>query len=248
MPAKKKIAKQKDILADLNPEQKKAVSHKQGPLLVVAGAGTGKTTVLIRRIAHLIATKAAKPSEILALTFTDKAAEEMEIRVDRLVPYGYIDVDISTFHSFGDKVLRDHAIDLGLMPDYRVLSMAEQLVFLRENLFNLPLKYYKSLGDPTKHLKALLSVISRAQDENISPKEYMAWAKKKDKQQLEVAQVYKKYQELKAAKGFVDFADQVGLTLKLLQTNPKILKELKTSINIFWLMNFKIQTLLSLHY
>ncbi|MFC1511512.1 ATP-dependent helicase, partial [Candidatus Margulisiibacteriota bacterium] len=206
--------------------QKQAITHGTGPLLVIAGAGTGKTTVIAQRIAHLIAAKKAKPGEILALTFTDKAAEEMEIRVDQLVPYGYIDVSISTFHSFGDRVLRDHAIDLGLRSDYKVLSLPEQLVFLREHLFELPLKYYKSLGDPTKHLEALLKVISRAQDEDVSPAEYLRWARKaKDERQIEVAKVYAKYQELKAKKGFVDFADQVGLALKLFRKSPAVLRE-----------------------
>ncbi|MFH1542666.1 MAG: UvrD-helicase domain-containing protein, partial [bacterium] len=210
----------------LNPEQKKAVTHGQGPLLIIAGAGTGKTKVIIERIAYLISSKKAKPEDILALTFTDKAAEEMEIRVDQLVPYGYIDVAISTFHSFGDRVLRDYAIELGLGPDYRVLSLPEQLVFLREHLFELPLKQFKSLGNPTKHLEALVKVISRAQDEAISPREYLQWARQaKDKEQLEVAKVYDKYQKLKLKKGFVDFSDQVGLVLHLFRKKPKILKE-----------------------
>jgi len=87
----------KNILKGLNPEQKKAVTHKSGPLLIIAGAGTGKTTVITRRIAHIIDKKIAKPSEILALTFTEKAAAEMEERVDQLVPYGYTDMWISTF-------------------------------------------------------------------------------------------------------------------------------------------------------
>ena len=79
------------LLEGLNPEQRRAVCHDRGPLLVVAGAGTGKTQVITRRIAWLIATRRARPSEILALTFTDKAAEEMQVRVDQLVPYGYTD-------------------------------------------------------------------------------------------------------------------------------------------------------------
>lgn len=211
------------LLKNLNPEQKKAVTHKQGPLLVIAGAGTGKTTVIIRRIAHLIASKMAKPGEILALTFTDKAAEEMEIRVDQLVPYGYIDVSISTFHSFGDRVLRDHAIDLGLRPDYKVLSRAEQLVFFSEHIFKFPLKYYKSLSDPTRHVEALINIISRAQDEDVSAKEYLKGATTPE--QKEVARIYKKYQQLKIAKGFVDFGDQVSLALKLFRERPAVLKK-----------------------
>src|SRR3989344_3373797 len=103
-----------EILRGLNAAQAAAAAHKAGPLLIIAGAGTGKTTVITRRIAWLIAEKLARPGEILALTFTDKAANEMEARVDLLVPYGYIDVSISTFHAFGDRVLRDHEVDLGL--------------------------------------------------------------------------------------------------------------------------------------
>ena len=92
------------LLAGLNPEQRRAVMHGDGPLLVVAGAGTGKTQVITRRIAWLIATRRARPSEILALTFTDQAADEMQVRVDQLVPYGYTDTAISTFHAFGDRL------------------------------------------------------------------------------------------------------------------------------------------------
>ena len=230
----------RDLLKDLNPEQKQAVTHEKGPLLIIAGAGTGKTTVITRRIAWLIAKKLAKPGEILALTFTDKAANEMESRVDLLVPYGYIDVSISTFHAFGDRVLRDRAIELGLRPDYRVLSMAEQVIFFREHIFEFPLHYYKSLGDPTKHIEALIEVISRAKDEDVSPEEYLKWAKgpfdraqgkqgtgEEGRKQLEIAKVYKKYQELKLEKGFVDFGDQVNLTLQLFREHPLILKELQ---------------------
>src|SRR5439155_212131 len=91
-----------------------AVTHDAGPLLIIAGAGTGKTTVITRRIAWLIAQKKARPEEILALTFTDKAAAEMEERVDTLVPYGYADVEIATFHAFGDRLMgASGAIDFG---------------------------------------------------------------------------------------------------------------------------------------
>ena len=95
------------ILEGLNEAQREAVVHGEGPLLIIAGAGTGKTTVLTRRIAHLIATKRARPEEILALTFTEKAAAEMAERVDQLIPWGYAETAISTFHAFGDRVLRE---------------------------------------------------------------------------------------------------------------------------------------------
>src|SRR3970040_1793671 len=93
------------ILEGLNDAQTAAVTHEAGPLLTIAGAGTGKTTVTPRRTAHLIAARRARPSEILALTFTDKAAAEMEERVDTLGPYGDADVQISTFHPFGDRLI-----------------------------------------------------------------------------------------------------------------------------------------------
>jgi len=111
------------LLDGLNPEQRRAVTHGDGPLLVLAGAGTGKTQVITRRIAWLIATRRARPAEILALTFTDKAAAEMQVRVDQLVPYGYTDTAISTFHAFGDRIIREFALELGLPIDVRVLSL-----------------------------------------------------------------------------------------------------------------------------
>src|SRR5262249_57318397 len=100
------LAAEERILEGLSSEQREAVLHGEGPLLIIAGAGTGKTTVLTRRIAHLIATKRARPEEILALTFTEKAAVEMAERVDQLIPYGYAETWIATFHAFGDRVLR----------------------------------------------------------------------------------------------------------------------------------------------
>jgi DNA helicase II / ATP-dependent DNA helicase PcrA len=90
----------------LNAEQKQAVTHNEGPLLIVAGAGTGKTAVITQRIAWLIKEKKLKPENILALTFTEKAAEEMEIRVDKELPYGYVELWISTFHAFCQSAQR----------------------------------------------------------------------------------------------------------------------------------------------
>jgi DNA helicase-2/ATP-dependent DNA helicase PcrA len=164
------------LLDGLNVEQRRAVTHGEGPLLVVAGAGTGKTQVITRRIAWLIGTRRAKPSEILALTFTDKAAEEMQLRVDQLVPYGYADTAISTFHAFGDRLIREFAFELGLAPDVRVLSRPEVVVFLRERLFELDLAEYRPLGDPTRFLGALASLFARCRDEDVSPDAYVAHA------------------------------------------------------------------------
>ena len=166
------------ILDGLNDAQREAVTHDAGPLLIVAGAGTGKTTVITRRIAWLIAQRRARPEEILALTFTDKAAAEMEERVDQLVPYGYADVEIATFHAFGDSLLRGHSLEIGLKNDFSVLSRAEQVIFLRDRLFELPLARYRPLGDPTRHLQAIITLVSRCKDENISPEDYAQCAER----------------------------------------------------------------------
>src|SRR6267142_900793 len=227
------------ILEGLNPPQAAAVTHETGPLLIVAGAGTGKTTVIPRRIAWLIATRRARPDEILALTFTDKAAAEMEERVDTLVPYGYADVEIATFHAFGDRILREHALEIGLTPDFRVLNRAEQTIFFRDRLFELPLAHYRPLGDPTRHLQALITLISRCKDEDISPEEYQAHAGRLEReaaaavdyeeareraaQQRELAATYAKYEELMTRDGCVDFGDQIVQVLRLLRRRPYVL-------------------------
>lgn len=227
------------ILEGLNDEQREAVTHEGGPLLIVAGAGTGKTTVITRRIAHLIAEKRARPEEILALTFTDKAAAEMEERVDTLAPYGYADVEISTFHAFGDRLLREHALELGLPPDFRVLNRAEHVIFLRERLFELPLDQYRPLGDPTRHLRALIGLFSRCKDEDIAPEASLAFAEAlaaqaatapddaelaaRAVQQLELARTYAAVQALMATAGVIDFGDQIVHTLRLLRARPYVL-------------------------
>jgi DNA helicase-2/ATP-dependent DNA helicase PcrA len=227
------------ILDGLNPAQVEAVTHDQGPLLIVAGAGTGKTTVLTRRIAHLIATGRARPTEILALTFTDKAALEMEERVDVLVPYGYADVRISTFHAFGDRLLREHALELGLTPAFRVLNRAEQVVFLATRLFELPLARFRPLGDPTRHLQALTSLFGRAKDEDVTREAYLAHAAALEAESaahpddaerrdlaartMELARTYAAYQDLIAREGFIDFGDQIFLALRLLRERPYVL-------------------------
>jgi DNA helicase-2/ATP-dependent DNA helicase PcrA len=164
------------LLRGLNPEQLRAVTHGEGPLLVVAGAGTGKTQVITRRIAWLIATRRAKPAEVLALTFTDKAAEEMQVRVDELVPYGYTDTAIGTFHAFGDRLIREFALELGLPTDIRVLSRPEVVIFLREHLFEFELDAYRPLGDPTRFLAALATLFSRCKDEDVEPARYLEYA------------------------------------------------------------------------
>ena len=136
-------------------DQRAAIEHGDGPLLIVAGAGTGKTTVIARRIAHLIASKRARPSEILALAFNDKAAAEMQERVDLLVPYGYADVTIQTFHAFGENVMAGYGLEIGIAPGFSVLDTTSQALFLAERIDELGLKHYRPLSDPTKFVSDL---------------------------------------------------------------------------------------------
>ncbi|MDD5595567.1 MAG: UvrD-helicase domain-containing protein [Candidatus Omnitrophica bacterium] len=229
------------ILEGLNREQLEAIKHRNGPLLIIAGAGTGKTTVITRRIAWLLSEGLCKTDEILALTFTDKAARQMLERVDLLVPYGYTDIWVSTFHAFGDRLLRENALIAGVSPDYKVLTRPEAAVFFREHLFEFNLSYYRPLSDPTRFIEALISLFSRAKDEDISPEEYFKFAQglmieskaspedlaleEEAKQHLELADAYAKYQELLAKEGLVDFGNQFYLALKLLREHPLVLKK-----------------------
>ncbi|MFZ5801388.1 MAG: UvrD-helicase domain-containing protein, partial [Candidatus Omnitrophota bacterium] len=235
------MPKTKDlILEGLNPNQKEAVTHTRGPLLIIAGAGTGKTTVITRRIANLINKGLARPEEILALTFTDKAALEMQERVDVLVPYGFTDTWIMTFHAFGDRVLRENALEVGLSPDFKVLTRPETAVFFRENLFSFPLKHYRPLSDPTKFIASLITLFSRAKDEDVSVEEFSRFAeglkekaaqnpgdaalKEEAAYQGEIAVCYQKYQELLLKNAKVDFGNQFYLALQLFRDHPRILR------------------------
>src|SRR5438132_6737272 len=232
-----------DILQGLQPEQRLAVEHGAGPLLVVAGAGTGKTHVLTARIVYLITSGAAKPHEILAVTFTERAAAEMQERVDINTPIGLNDAVIRTFHGFGDEVFREFALELGRSGELRVLSPAEQVILVREHLYGcaqcdiaLPLKRYRPAGDPLQHVRELLDLFGRARDEDVSPEAYVAYAKslrdavgdsldadvKADEaaSHEELAATYDAYTRIKERHGVVDFGDQIALTLKLLRDHP----------------------------
>ncbi len=212
----------------LNPQQLKAIEHKSGPLLIIAGAGTGKTTVITERIKYLIEKDFAKSSEILALTFTEKAAREMEERVDIALPYGYTQMWISTFHSFGDRILRREGLQIGLDPKYKLLSSAENIQLLRHNLFEFDLTYFRPLGNPHKFIAGLCQHFSRLQDEDILPKDYLVWAKKnKDPKYLELANAYEKYEELKTRDGLMDYGDLIVKLLQLFRERPNVLTEYK---------------------
>ncbi len=240
------------LLDGLTDRQRLAVIHERGPLLIIAGAGTGKTTVITRRIAWLIGRQLAKPSEILALTFTEKAAMDMQERVDILLPYGYTDVAISTFHAFGDRLLREHAVEAGLAPQLRVLSRAEQLVFLRQHLFELPLDRFRPLRDPARYVEALATIIGRAKDEAVTPEEFLDVAQRRRQAPSrdgdrggtiaaaeevsqragaatdqavveELAEFYAAYQRILRQEQLLDFGDQMLLAIQLFTEHPSLL-------------------------
>ena len=252
-----------DLLKGLNTEQKKAVTHENGPLLIVAGAGTGKTTVITRRLAYLVERKLARTDEILALTFTDKAAGEMEERIDAILPYGYVDLWISTFHSFCQRILKDYGLEIGIDPDSKLLDDTGQWLLIRKNLEKFNLDYYKPLGNPTKFIRALIRHFSKLKDEAISPEEYLAFAEEltlnsdniefisrktkgdaeatgQEIQRIkEVAHAYHTYQKLLLDSGRLDFGDLINYMIRLLKERPAILKELQAKFKYILVDEFQ---------
>ncbi len=223
---------------NLNEKQKLAVEHKKGALLIIAGSGTGKTAVITERILHIINNNWAKPNEILALTFTDKAANEMLDRVDENLSLGYGDIWISTFHSFCDRILKQEGYHIGLDSNYTMMSAAEGYIFFRKHLFDFSLKNFRPYGNPTKFIDDILKHFSRLQDEDVSPDEYLLYAKSLTKRgsaqkaeyedTLELATVYDEYTKLKIQNSRIDFGDLILLTIKLFREKPNVLKKYQT--------------------
>lgn len=224
----------------LNPEQLKAVKHKTGPLLIIAGAGTGKTTVITERVKYLISRKLAKPQEILALTFTEKSAKEMEERIDTALPYGYTQMWVMTFHSFCDRILRSEALHIGLDPRYKLMTESEAIQLIRSNLFDFDLNYFRPLGNPNKFISGLLQHFSRLQDEDLTSGQYGQWADRKlkgkkhsEEEKIEIvkwkelASAFKEYEELKIKNNVMDFGDLITKTLKLFRERKNILETYK---------------------
>ncbi|MBI5614298.1 ATP-dependent helicase [Candidatus Gottesmanbacteria bacterium] len=224
----------------LNDEQKDAVEHGEGPLLIIAGAGTGKTTVITERIVHLITSGRAKPQEILALTFTEKASQEMEERVDKALPYGVTQMWISTFHAFCDRVIRAHGIHIGIDPGFRVMTEAETIQFFKRHLFSFGLSYFRPLGNPQKFIQGMITHFSRLKDEDVTPNAYLDWVKSNFKNQKskmqteekeerekyrELAEAYGLYEKLKLKESVFDFSDLISYCLKLFRERSSVLKE-----------------------
>ncbi len=203
-----------DLLDTLNPRQQEAVTHGSGPLLVIAGAGSGKTRVLTFRIAYLIKHFGVRPDQILAVTFTNKAAQEMKERIEQLVGGIAKGIWVSTFHSTCVRILRSHGDKLGYQSNFQIFDTADQLVVIREILKELNL-------DPKRFdPRAMLSAISSAKNELLGPEEFDA--KAMDFWERQVSRVYQRYQQTLIDNNAFDFDDLIMKTVELFRTFPEV--------------------------
>lgn len=205
------------IYDTLNPPQKEAVFHTEGPLLILAGAGSGKTRVLTHRIACLMEEKGVNPWNILAITFTNKAAQEMRERVDKLVGMGAESIWVSTFHSACVRILRRHIDFLGFDNHFAIYDTEDQKTVIKEvcRRLNIDTKIYKE--------RTLMVKISHAKDELISPEE-MELNAGGDFNEKKIAAVYKEYQATLRKNNALDFDDLIVKTVELFQNYPNVLE------------------------
>ena len=204
------------IYDTLNPKQKEAVLHTDGPLLILAGAGSGKTRVLTHRIAYLIDECGVNPWNIMAITFTNKAAGEMRERVDNLVGFGAESIWISTFHSSCVRILRRHIENLGYTTSFSIYDSDDQKTLMRQ--------VFKTLDIDTKQFKerSVLAAISSAKDKLITPEEFLLNAGG-DFREKKTGEIYKEYQKQLKKNNALDFDDLIVKTVELFQNNPQIL-------------------------
>ena len=206
-----------DIYSTLNPQQQEAVYHTEGPLLILAGAGSGKTRVLTHRIAYLIDKKGINPWNILAITFTNKAASEMRERVDKIVGFGSESVWVSTFHSTCVRILRRYIDRLGYDTRFAIYDTEDQKTLMKE--------VCRKLNIDTKKTKerSLLAQISHAKDELITPDE-MELNAGEDFVKKKVAEVYREYQAALRRNNALDFDDLIVKTVELFQNCGDVLE------------------------
>ncbi len=201
----------------LNKEQKEAVLHTEGPLLILAGAGSGKTRVLTYRMAYLIDECGVNPWNILAITFTNKAAGEMRERVDRIIGYGSESIWVSTFHSACVRILRRYIDRLGFDQKFTIYDTEDQKTVMKDVCRRLQIdtKMYRE--------RMLLNVVSHAKDEYISPEEFRLKAQG-DFRQEKIAQIYLEYQKELKKNNALDFDDLIVKTVELFQNCPEVLE------------------------
>ncbi len=221
----------------LNKAQKEAVEYFDSPLLIVAGAGTGKTTVITEKIRYLIEKKGVSPDNILALTFTEKSAREMEDRVESLFEFGFGNFHISTFHAFCQDILEQYGLDIGVPNQFKVLTETDTWMLMQKHLLEFNLDYYRPLGNPTRHIHELIHHFSKCKDEMISPEAYLDYAEhielEKDVLELgeknkfsEIANAYHTYNQMLLDNLSLDFGDLIFFTNKLLNERPGIKKKI----------------------
>ena len=205
------------IYDTLNEQQSEAVLHTEGPLLILAGAGSGKTRVLTHRIAYLIEEKGVNPWNILAITFTNKAAGEMRERVDQLVGFGSESIWVSTFHSTCVRILRRHIDLLGYDTNFTIYDADDQKTLMKDvcKLLNIDTKVYKE--------RSLLNAISHAKDELVTPEEFLLQVGG-DFSQKKIAEVYAEYEKQLRANNALDFDDLLVKTVQLFQTQKDVLE------------------------
>jgi DNA helicase-2/ATP-dependent DNA helicase PcrA len=205
-----------NFLEQLNPPQRRAVEQTEGPLLVLAGAGSGKTRVIAARIAHLIAAKGVLPAQILAVTFTNKAAGEMRERVSRLLGVRSLGIWVSTFHSACVRILRQHADRLGYERSFQIYDTADQLAVIKEGVRELQL-------DPDRYKpSALLGRISWAKNHLMTPAEFERTAASFGLERA-AARLYPWYQDRLRQNQAIDFDDLLQLTVRLFEEHPAVL-------------------------
>ena len=207
----------KDILEGLNDKQYEAVINTDGPCLVIAGAGSGKTKVLTHKIAYLLNEKNIKPWNVLAITFTNKAANEMKSRVETLVGEAAKEIWMGTFHSICVKILRNFIDRIGYEKSFIIFDTSDQKTLVKECLKSL------EIDDKMFTDRAVLSEISNAKNEMLEPVQY-AMRAGGDYRKEKIARVYAMYQQKLKENNAVDFDDIINLTIKILAENPDVLE------------------------
>jgi DNA helicase-2/ATP-dependent DNA helicase PcrA len=215
-PTRDTAAAREAILSGLNPRQREAVETTSGPLLIIAGPGSGKTRVLTHRIAYLMEVENVWPSRICAVTFTNKAAGEMKQRLEKLVGPAVRDLTIGTFHSFGVRVLRQDADAIGYKRDFAIYDDDDQLSLVKQAIKDI------GLDDKLYPPRTFLSGISDAKAVLAGPEQALRQAENY-REEL-AARVYRRYQELLQANNAMDFDDLIKLTIELFTERPDILR------------------------
>ena len=209
----------KNLLAGMNPEQERAVKTTEGPLLIMAGAGSGKTRVLTHRIAYLIIEKEVYPSKVLAITFTNKAAREMRERIDGILGNGTGDsMWVSTFHSMCVRILRRNVDQLGISRNFSILDSTDQLSVIKNVMKD------ENIDPKRFEPRAILNAISAAKNECITADEYAGQMNDKNPYEQTVARVYKGYEKRLRRNQSLDFDDLIMTTITLFKRVPEVLE------------------------